>query len=71
MLKGVTGFVVGTFARGITAERENIADRTFSVTRQNGLDLVLFMANAGQVRNGIELGRGLNSLDKIVSQVAG
>ncbi len=42
----------------------------FGVALQDRFDLLLFVANAGQVRNRIELGGVLNALDQVVCQFA-
>src|SRR5581483_83803 len=64
--KGVAGFIVRSFRRSIAPKRENVSDGSFGVTTKDHLNLFFIVANAGQMRNGIEFCGVLNSLDQIV-----
>src|SRR3954447_8845756 len=70
VLKRVLRFVVGEPPGRIAAERENVGDAGLRVTRQDGFDLGLVMADARQMRDRLDLCGVLNPLDQIMRQVA-
>ena len=71
VLERVARLIVGASARWISPKRENISDARFRVAAQNRIDLRFAVADAGQMRNRIELGGVLDALDQVVRQVAG
>ena len=70
VLERIARFIVGSSLRSIASERENVADGRARVALQNRIDFCLLVANAGQVRDRIQLGRGLDALDQIMGQIA-
>ncbi len=64
--KGVADFIVRNFRRSVAPKRENISDGCPGIATENQLNLLFIVANAGQMRNGIEFCGVLNSLDEIV-----
>src|SRR6266508_565136 len=66
MLERIARFIVGNVARPIASQRESISNRRPRVSKQNRFDLIFVMADAGQVRDGVQFCRMLNALDKVV-----
>ena len=67
VLERVARFIVSNSCGPITAERQNISNGRFSVSKENGIDLLFVVADARQVRNRFQLRGVVNSLDQIVS----
>ena len=67
MLERVPRFIVSDSNWSIAAKRENVSNGRLRVSKENLLDLLFVVADAGQVRNRIQLCGVLNALDKIVS----
>src|SRR6266545_4466624 len=64
MLKRVPRFNVSNASRPVATERENVSNGRLRVATQNRFDLPFVVANAGQVRDGIQLRCMLNALHK-------
>ena len=67
MLERVPRFIVSDSNWSITAKRENVSNGRLRVSKENLLDFLFVVADAGQVGNRIQLCGMLNALDKIVS----
>ena len=71
MLKGILRFVVGTAARRIAAECENVSDGVAGITGNDRGDFIFLVTHTSKMRNRIELGRCLNALDQVIREFAG
>ena len=70
VLERIACFIVGSSLRSIASERENVANGRARVAPQNRIDFILLVADAGQVRDRIQLRRGFDPLDQIMGQIA-
>src|SRR6266446_9576122 len=70
VLEGVARLIVAASPRRIAAECKNISDAGFRISNQNRFYLVFLVADAGQMRDGIQFCRSLNALNKIVGQIS-
>src|SRR5439155_23648331 len=62
MLERVPRFTVSNSSRSIAAKREDVSNARLGVSKENRLDLLFVVADAGQVRDRVQLCCVLNAL---------
>ena len=64
--EALRGYAAPVPAWLIAAERENVSDCRLSISEEDRFNFLFVVADAGKVRDRVELCGSLNALDKIV-----